>query len=364
MMMGEELRQLRWRWAGVALIWFVAWLGLYAWLRGQWVDAGRWLWLSGLVLVYGLWVTWRDLPLNRREGETAVLPTLGLGNLLTLWRGLAVSFMAGFLFSPWPDGWLGWLPMLLYTSADVADYLDGYAARLTNHATLLGAHLDMEFDGLGMLVVSLLAVSYGQLPVWYLSLGLARYLFVFGLWWRERRGLPVSAMPPSVHRRIFAGFQMGFMSAVLWPIVPAAGATIAGTIFATATGAGFLRDWLVAIGWLRPQSAVYRRWQQRIYRAATKWLPPLLRVVLLGTAVTLLTNYSPLFPPSAWRALFTAWHLPWPLPLAILAMLLFLAGVVLLALGVMGRVWALLLVFPVGFDMITQGATWVNGTVL
>ena len=159
----------------------------------------------------------RYLDENKREGETAtsagsvqaVLPTFGWGNRLTLFRGLAISMVAGFLFSPWPNGWLAWLPMLLYTTADIADYLDGYLARITNHATALGERLDMEYDGLGMLIVSLLAVWYGQLPWWYLILGFARYLFVFGLWVRARRGLPSYDLPPSVHRRVFAGLPDG-----------------------------------------------------------------------------------------------------------------------------------------------------------
>ncbi|MCZ7668816.1 MAG: hypothetical protein M5U34_17250 [Chloroflexi bacterium] len=54
----------------------------------------------------------------------------------------------------------------------------------------------MEFDGLGILLVSLLAVWYGQLPGWYLLIGLARYFFVFGLWLRQKRHLPHHAMPP------------------------------------------------------------------------------------------------------------------------------------------------------------------------
>lgn len=358
------LTRLRWRWGLTAGLWLGVWLAGYIWLHGQWSGAGRWLWISGLVLTYGLWTVWRGLPLNRRERETAVLPTFGLGNGLTLWRGLAMGLLSGFLLSPWPQGTLAWLPMCLYTTASIADYLDGYAARLTNHVTLLGTRLDMEFDGLGVLLVSLLAVWYQQLPWWYLSIGLARYLFLLGLRWREWRKLPIRELPPSIHRRIFAGFQMGFMSAVLWPIVPPAGATIAGTIFATATGLGFLRDWLVVIDWLQPQGVQYRRWQQWIYRMTTQWLPPLLRIVLGATAVAHLATYTPLLPPRDWVGLFTSWHLPGAIPLAVGVMLLFLVGVCCLSLGIMGRVWSLVLIFPIGFDMITQGATWVNGLLL
>lgn len=355
---------LRRRWLATAVLWY-ALLALGYWrLAPVWPNAGRWAMIAGLVMVYGLWVLWDGLPQNHRTGETAVLPTLGWGNGLTLMRGLAISLVAGFLFSPWPAGALAWLPMLLYTTADVADYLDGYLARITNHATQLGARLDMEFDGLGMLVVSLLAIWYGQLPWWYLSLGLARYLFVFGLWWREKRNLPVHEITPSVHRRIFAGFQMGFMSAVLWPIVPPAGATIAGTIFAAATAVSFLRDWLVTTGWIDPQTPGYQRARRRVYRLMTYWLPPLWRLGLVGGTAVILTHLSPIWQPAAWVDLFVSWRLPGPGMWATGWVLILLVGGTAVALGVMGRLLSLLLVFPIGFDMITRGLTMSSGVAL
>lgn len=360
----DTLTHLRWRWGGVAALWLAAWLAGYLSLRPIWPDAARWGLLAAPLLGYGLWVVWRRLPLNHRPGETQLLPTLGLGTGLTLFRGLAVALIAGFLFSPWPAGWLAWLPMLLYTAADIADFLDGYVARRRNHATLLGAQLDMEFDGLGMLVVSLLAVWYGQLPAWYLLLGLARYLFVLGIWWRRRRGLPLHPMPDSTHRRVFAGFQMGFMSAVLWPIVPPAGATIAGTIFAAATAVSFLRDWLVTIGRLNPRSAGYRRARRRLVRLARRTLPPLLRVALLVSAAALAAGLPRPWPPAAWVALLTGWGLPAPAALAVLATGVLLLGALLVAAGVLGRLTSLLLVFPIGFDIVTQQITWANGIAL
>lgn len=352
------------RWLVTAVTWYTV-LGLGYWLLAPvWPNAGRWAGIAGLVMVYGLWVLWDGLLQNHRAGETAVLPTLGWGNNLTLMRGLAISLIAGFLFSPWPAGALAWLPMLLYTTADIADYFDGYLARITNHATALGARLDMEFDGLGMLVVSLLAVWYGQLPWWYLSLGLARYLFVFGLWWRNKRHLPVYDMPPSIHRRIFAGFQMGFMRAVLWPIIPPAGATVAGTIFAAAMAVSFLRDWLVVIGWLDPQTTRYQHARRRVYRLMTYWLPPLWRLGLVGGTAVILTNLAPIHQPSAWVDLFMSWRLPEPGLWATGWVLVLAAAGTAVALGVMGRLFSLLLVFPIGFDMITRGLTVSNGSAL
>ncbi len=355
-------RALRRRAAGVTAVWLATWLGGYLVLAPVWQDAGRWALLAVPLLLYGLWLLWRGLPLNYREGEAAVLPSLGYGNGLTLARGLALALMSGFLFSPWPPGALAWLPMLLYTCAIIADYLDGYVARRTRHATLLGARLDMEFDGLGMLLVTLLAVNYGQLPLWYLPLGLARYFFLLGLWWRRRRRLPIYELPPSVHRRIFAGFQMGFMSAVLWPIVPPLGATIAGTIFAAATAVSFLRDWLVAAGQLDPASLAYGRWQRRIVWLTRRALPPVLRSILLATAVFLMHSLS--FPPTPWAALLAGWRLPWAEALAGAALLLFGVGAVLIALGLLGRLFSVLLVFPIAFDFISQGAGALNSVTL
>ncbi|MBK8904260.1 MAG: CDP-alcohol phosphatidyltransferase family protein [Anaerolineaceae bacterium] len=357
------MEKLQRRWGALALGEGTAVFLFYFWLRAVWQIeyANRWLGLALPTLVYCLWIVRRHLAENRRVGETAVLPTFGWGNRLTLLRGLAISMVAGFLFSPWPGGWLAWLPMLLYTMADVADYLDGYLARITNHATKLGERLDMEYDGLGMLIVSLLAVWYGQLPWWYLLLGLARYLFILGLWWRARRGLPNLDLPPSVHRRVFAGFQMGFMSAVLWPIMPPEFATIAGTTFAIPTALSFLRDWFLVTGRLDPKDARYRRVQQWLYLTTTRWLPPLLRLVLASCVSAIFLALPQAWPPPAWVDLFNGWGLPLPTSLAIVAVILLLLGGVLVLLGTMGRLAAFWLVFPLGFDMVTRGLDWANG---
>ncbi|MBP6471618.1 MAG: CDP-alcohol phosphatidyltransferase family protein [Chloroflexi bacterium] len=342
-------------------LWLLAAIGLWQVWPDYWQ---RWALLSGLMLAYVLALFWRNLPTNHRQGETAVLPTLGLGNSLTLYRGLATALLTGFIFSPWPGGLLAWIPAILYMTADIADYLDGYAARVAHHATRLGEILDMEYDGLSVLIVTLLAVWLGQLPVWYLPLGLARYLFVFGLWLRARRGLPIYDMPPSVHRRIFAGFQMGFLSAVLWPIVPPAGATIAGTVFGAATAVSFLRDWLTAVGWLDPQSAGYKQRQRQVVVATTHWLPLFLRLLLAESLAVVVLAMPSWWPPLEWVELMTAWGLPGVVALADLSLLLLVVGGTAVALGILGRTISFLLVFPVGFDMLTHGLTWANGTAL
>lgn len=330
----------------------------------MWPHGGRWLILSGVTLAYGLWVLWRNLPANHRLGESELLPTIGPGNALTLARGLCVGLLAGFLFGPWPPGALAWVIVLLYTAADVADYFDGYLARRANHVTRLGGALDIEFDSLGTLVVILLAISFGQLPPWYLALGLARYLFTFGLWLRHRLGRPIHEMTPSIHRRIFAGFQMGFLSVVLWPILPRPMAVIAGAVFGAATGASFLRDWLVVSGALDPAGAAYRRARSALFRLFAVWLPPIWRALLIVSLIAILRAVWPILPPGAWRELLAGWRIPAPAIPATIAALIAIAGAALVGLGILGRVVSMVLTVPIGFDIAARGLTGENSVAL
>jgi len=357
------LTRLRRSWLLVALLWLAVWLGFYALLRPVWASSERWLLMSGLVLAGELWLLWRHLPDNHRPGHAELLPSLGPGNRLSLVRGLCIGLLAGFLFGPWPYGVLAWAIVLLYTITDVADFFDGYLARRADHVTDLGGVLDIEYDGLGTLVVILLAISFGQLPVWYLALGLARYLFVFGLWLRRHLRRPIYDMPPSDHRRVFAGLQMGFLSVVLWPILPRPMAVIAGTLFAAATGLGFLRDWFVASGALDPAGSAYRRVQAALYRLFAIWLPPLWRVGLVAAVVSLLAANRP-WPPPPWRELVAGWGLPAPGVWAAGVALLALVTAPLVGLGVLARFLSVALALPIGFDIASRGLRWDNGLAL
>ncbi len=358
----DVLKLLQRRWWGLTAVTLMTWLLFYIQLRGIMPNyANRWLLFSGVALIYVLWVAWSGLSENHREGESDLLPTLGWGNGLTLMRGLAIGLVAGFLFSPWPQGGLAWLPVLLYTLADVADYLDGYLARVTNHATQLGGRLDMEYDGLGMAVVSVLGVWYGQLPTWYLILGTARYWFVLGIWWRQRQGKPINELHPSVHRRVFAGFQMGFMSAVLWPIMPPAAAMIAGTLFGIPTILGFARDWLVVSDHLDPTHPTYKKIQGWLVWLMRRWLPPILRMVLpicIGLMFGRLQNW---IRPLPWQMLLESWGVPIAVGLTTYLGVSAWVALGMMMAGVMPRLMSLVIVFPIGFDIASQGIGWATG---
>jgi CDP-diacylglycerol---glycerol-3-phosphate 3-phosphatidyltransferase len=186
---------------------------------------------------YCSWLLLRGLKDNVREGEGVLLPTLGVPTFVTMFRGLLVALAAGFLATPS-------VLAPVYSLAAILDHADGRLARSRKRETRLGSRLDMEVDALGILVASLAGVSLGKLPLWYLSIGLARYAFVFGIWWRTRAGRRVRDLDRSGLRRVLAGCQMGFLAVALWPPVSSGLAARASLAFGGATLAMFLRDWL------------------------------------------------------------------------------------------------------------------------
>jgi CDP-diacylglycerol---glycerol-3-phosphate 3-phosphatidyltransferase len=283
----EALPHLKMRWAaftfaGIIVLGSVALL-LYNLLEPKF--ALRWLPISVMGMLYLSRILWCNLDQNHRPGETNLLPTLGPGNSLTLLRGLLLACLAGFILVPKPVGLLAWAPAIIYTLAIAVDFLDGYAARVSNHVTRLGETLDMSLDGVGILIASVLAIQYGTLPAWYLAVPLARFLFLAGIGFRERGGLAVYELNPSLRRRAFAGLQMGFLSTMLWPVFTPPGTTVAAFVFAFPFLVGFTLDWFVVSGLLRQNHA-----QQpgTAYAFLITYAPITLRLAVLVVLSTLI----------------------------------------------------------------------------
>ncbi|OGO63127.1 MAG: hypothetical protein A2Z45_02285 [Chloroflexi bacterium RBG_19FT_COMBO_55_16] len=346
----SSLTSLRIRWLGLALALTLVVTTGSAWLYTAWQPgyALRWLALAAGMSVYLSGILWRYLPDNHRAEEKRLLPYFGAGNNLTLLRGILLVALAGFLFSPLPPGGLAWLPGLIYTLAAIADLFDGYLARRSNQVTQLGEKLDMSLDGLGVLIASVLVVQYGQVPAWYLLVGLARYLFLAGTWLRRRLGKPVYELASSSTRRPFAGAQMGLIAVVMWPIFSPPGTSLAATLFALPFLIGFTRDWLTVSGALiagadrsnlksdvsgiTSSSAAMEPgyWPGRFI---ADWAPVILRASIIILLAPVLVQRIGGFPASFWTAL---------------ANLLAVAGVILLAFGAAGRVAALAVLFSLG----------------
>ncbi|HUF37189.1 MAG TPA: CDP-alcohol phosphatidyltransferase family protein [Anaerolineales bacterium] len=248
------------------------------------VDAAR----RGFALASTGWIAfsallWLHSDKNRVSGGR-VLSGFGPANLLTIARGLLMASFAGLLAVPRLEGLYAWLPGLLYTAAALPDYVDGLIARRTGRTTRLGEILDMEVDSAGVFVATALAVRDGIVPGWYLAIGLARYLFVFGLWLRARLGRRVHDLPPSVRRRGFAALKMGFMFAVLLPVFGPPATHLVAAALGLPFALGFLWDWGLATGRIRPGKGSL---DSPGVRFSLAWLPVALRLlaVVLGAAV-------------------------------------------------------------------------------
>ena len=216
------------------------------------------LWTVPTAVVVG-W-EWRFLRhnagANHPPGEPGAVATgLGVANAVTLVRGVLYAAVAGFLLTGGLPGAWAWTPALLYGAGASLDAVDGALARGPGRPTALGGKLDLAFDTLGFLVAPLVGVAWGLLPVWYLSLSAARYLFNLGRWRRRVRGLPVYDLPDSRVRRPLAGLQMAFIAVALAPVLPTAVVRALAAVVLVPSLSVFVRDYLVVAGHLRTRSS-------------------------------------------------------------------------------------------------------------
>lgn len=212
-------------------------------------------WLTGSLILLGVEaiILFPRIGLNT-DSNGCRRKSLGAANMISLVRGwliaaagaLAVTRTAFSVRGEAPG--LAYIPGLLYTLALVLDLADGAVARRTGTVTPLGRELENEIDSLGVLVISAALVAAGRVPAIIGLAGIARYLFVLGIWFRRRRGLPVNPLVHSKSGRIIAGFMMIYLSVSLWPVLPQPVIDIAGVAILIPFAAGFVRDWLAVIG--------------------------------------------------------------------------------------------------------------------
>ena len=243
------------------------------------------LWLIGTtsVAVYFLRLLWRHAPDNATTATTALAPTFGWGTGVTLLRVACLSLLSGYLLSPPTPSQL-WHVAGLYATIGAGDWLDGFLARRTGHETRLGELLDLQVDALGMLVAPIIAVTAGRLPVWYLLLSSAYFVFHAALALRRGTGRPCyqERLRPSAHARTFAGYQMTLVAAALVPILDAGTVHVVATILMVPSLVAFGRDWGVATGRLVPDTEAYRRLIERVTVSTRKVLPVLMRPIFVG----------------------------------------------------------------------------------
>jgi CDP-diacylglycerol--glycerol-3-phosphate 3-phosphatidyltransferase len=104
-------------------------------------------------------------------------------NILTLLRllaapGVAVMFL--YFNRPWAD----WFALVLFVSAAITDWFDGYLARSWKQETKLGAMLDPIADKAMVVIALMVIVGYSSMSPWLVlpaTVILFREVFVSGL---------------------------------------------------------------------------------------------------------------------------------------------------------------------------------------
>jgi phosphatidylglycerophosphate synthase len=254
-MASSVFRSLRRQFAVLAILGFAVLALLYFRLANL-PSVRGWLIVASFALVFQLWILYGDLFLNHAIGAK-LRPSFGAGTWLSAARLVGLSLLAGLLAAPRPSDQLAWLPFWLALAFNLSDLFDGYLARRSGGGTLLGAKLDLDLDGRGMLVVTLLAVKYGQAGWWFALAGVARYVYVAVLWLHARSGGKLAPVPQNPLRRPFAGVEMGVATALLaqWFSPPAT--NLVATLTLLPFLGNFFADWLQVTG--RVKAAAVKR---------------------------------------------------------------------------------------------------------
>jgi CDP-diacylglycerol--glycerol-3-phosphate 3-phosphatidyltransferase len=352
-------------WRVAVLLGFIVQLIGFTFIAYFWHFGYAWRWVSPALIInaYILVVLKNGLSANHRTGDSRLLPDLGIGNWITVFRVFLIAMLAGFLFLPCSDlidtfSWLAWLPGSIYLTAAILDYFDGFAARLTHHQTRLGEALDTKADALGLLIGILVAIKIGQLPLYYISVGSAYFVVQMGIWFRATKAKPLIELKPYPQARLMAGLQMGFVSVTLFPILKPPITTLAAIVFMIPFLLGFLRDWLVICGHIQTDACQRASWENKLYRSVTRWFPLILRgfIGITGFAVATRTYAaaSGLTQEMASQGLFFR---------DFMVEVVFILLVIFVVLGLMGRISAILLGVLSGY-LIIGGMHGMDGVVL
>ena len=255
-------------------------------------------WLLQALLLWCLIIfrTRKIVDLNRPELQQALYPNLGWANRLSLLRAFLIALTGGFVFHATLNDKILLIPALSYFIAAIIDRIDGYIARRTSQESLLGAQIDIESDALGLLIAPLLGVWIGQIHWSYLSVSLAYYLFQWGLYWRSKHNKPVHKLPSNISRRAVAGFQMGFLAVVLWPILTPPATKIAGIAFMLPLLTGFILDWLTVSGEIELDNPPIRKFFKQCNQTMQRVLLPMLRVIIAALLYLSLKGINSLPP--------------------------------------------------------------------
>lgn len=219
-------------------------------------TATPWSPLSPATVAAGFWAAqlWYIGRHTERDeiGRQPLRRFFGLANSVTVLRSGLYSIVAGLAVTT-PTAAVAWLPAVCYGVGAALDKLDGTVARTIGRETALGERLDMTADTAGFVAAPVVAVAWGLLPWWYLSLSAARYAFLGACWWRRYRGRHLFERPDSNLGKYLAGVQMAFLTTVLLPAVPTTLGWYLAPVVLAPSLAVFGRDMLAISGLYPPR---------------------------------------------------------------------------------------------------------------
>jgi CDP-diacylglycerol--glycerol-3-phosphate 3-phosphatidyltransferase len=253
------------------------------------INPAQFFFTATVIWLFVCWQAWKRAHLNRPALDAPHYANLGSANALSLLRGGFIALTGGFLFQPTPTDFLLWVPGVLYGIAALLDRVDGYIARRSGTTSILGSELDTAFDALGLLVAPLLAIQFGKLEPSFIAVSLAYYLFIAGIYWRQKTSLAVYPLMPSQLRRAFAGFQMGFVALVMLPLFPADATRLLGIAFMLPILAGFVFDWLVVSGRINGEDKKTHLLLTQLDATSRLLIQPALRIITAVLVFSLIT---------------------------------------------------------------------------
>lgn len=321
----------------------------------EWVM--QWAGLAGLFLIIEL----RQFFLAVRA-ITVPPEKIGVANTITLSRGILIALLGGMLIFPEIDSALQVAVGVAYSLAAIADFIDGFVARKLGETSPLGEKLDGDFDALGIAITPLLGIKLGQLPWLYLLVGVAYYLFLFGMYYRRKNGKPIYDLVESQFRRTIAGFQMGFLAVILYPVYGPPETILAAYMFMTPFLTMFLFDWLCVSGHINSGDPHYQQFAGKAKKLFFHWLPLLFRIVIIFIVITPAFSKLILYPEAV--EMFSGLGVPGAKWMVVFVGLLEVVSLLMILLGIAGRYAAFSLMFIMGAAINYAGLDWQNGAVL
>ncbi len=277
----KKLRQAFWK---VAFIYFsftpvvIYFLSFYFKLEGILLASL----VTGIVLTIELYILWYFLDKNH-DIDKKLFPTLGWGNVATLSRGFLIALLAGFTVVEYSEKGFEWLCWGVFWAALIIDIFDGYLARKTKQKTELGEKLDIEFDGLVILIGIILCVSMEKLFSWYIIAGLARFLFIAALFVRKSKNKKICPLPYSTYRHTLAVMMMGVIVMTLFPPIFLPHLHLAAVILIFPFTVVFVQDWLITISVIDTTKESYKTKGRKFCFLYLDILPVISRICLTIT---------------------------------------------------------------------------------